>query len=243
MTFEIKEYLKQAVTELSDKEALDAWGSEKANILAGLAALAQATGDDSYKEKLCELLEEAADEKWTGIGSCYAYDYTKEDQYKNRMTALMELLKKNLDVEEDEMAYVFYMKYETKLGGKEHYQDVVNRLCKAVSKEEKDAAYCMAALIEALESVDQMIYEHYHTIKTAFKSCLLQGLALEEMSSTEMAFIGYSILKACRMRVILAEKYEKIGIRLADAALSAAQSEDMDMGACIMVYAEKLLHE
>lgn len=243
MAFEINEYLKSALSEVSAEGILDTWGSEKANILAGTAMLAQVTGDENYKKILFELLSDAENAKWAGIGVCYAYDYTKEDQYKNKMTALMEELKGELDTVEDEMAYVFYMKYETKLGGKEHYQDVVSRLTSAVSKEEKDVAYCMAALIESLDSVDQMIYEHYHAIMMLFKKCLAEALELEEMSSTEMALIGYSILKACRMRAILSEKYEEIGMELVDAALEASQSADMDMGACIMAYAEKLLHE
>lgn len=242
MAFEINEYLKSALSEVSGEEIPDAWGSEKANILVGTAMLAQATGDEGYKKTLFELLPDGDNARWTGIGTCYAYDYTREDRYKNKMTALMERLKGELDTVEDEMAYVFYMKYETRLGGKEHYQDVVNRLTAAVSKDEKNVAYCMTALIESLDSVDQMIYEHYHAIMMLFKKCLAEALELEEMSSTEMALIGYSILKGCRMRAILSEKYEKTGMELVDAALEASRSADMDMGACIMAYAEKLLH-
>lgn len=243
MAFEVKEYLKKALSEVSEEGILDTWGNEKANVLAGIAMLAQVTGDETYKKILYEQLADAEHAKWAGIGACYAYDFTKEDQYKNRMNVLMELLKSEMDTVEDEMAYVFYMKYETKLGGKEHYQDVVSRLTAAVTKSEKDVAYCMAVLVEALDSVDQMIYEHYHAIKMLYKKCLAAALELEEMSSTEMAFIGYSILKACRMRVILSEKYEEIGLELVEAALEASESADMDMGACIMAYAEKLLHE
>lgn len=241
MAFDVKRYLEKALLELST-ESYDTWGNEKSNILCGLAMLYKNTEDENNKELLIKSLTDAKDAKWAAIGNCYAYALTKEDTYKNRMCVAMEQLKSEFDTTEDEMAYVFYMKYETTVGGKEHYQDVVNRISKAAGREDKDVAYCMTALIESLESVDQMIYEHYHVIKTLFKKSLAQALEMEEMDSTQMALIGYSILKACRMRAILSEKYEEIGMELVDAALEASESADMDMGACLMAYAEKTLH-
>lgn len=241
MAFEVKKYLEKAFAELQ-VEAVDTWGSEKSNILTAMALLNANIGESCYKESFIKSIENTVKSKYAAIANCYAYDLTKEDIYKNNMAAAMEILKQELDSVEDEMAYVFYMKYETKVGGKEHYQDVVNRMIAASKKEDKDVAYFMTVLVETLDSVDQMIYEHYHTIKTMFKAALAQALELEEMDSTQMALMGYSILKACRMRAILSEKYEEIGMQLADAALESADSADMDMGACLMAYAEKILH-
>jgi unsaturated rhamnogalacturonyl hydrolase len=240
--FYIDEYLNKALEELKT-ETPDTWGNEKACILMGLYALATAAGNDEYLQKLYQCLAESNHEKWTAIGTCGAFDRTHEDCYKETAVQLMNQLKGELDTTNDEMALVFYMKYETRFGGKEHYQDVVNRLKEAAAAENKDTAYCMTALIEALESVDQAIYEYYDVIKRLFKTCLTQMLEQEEMDSTEMALAGYAILKACRMKAILSEKYEEMGVELVSAALEASESADMDMGACIMAYAEGLLHK
>lgn len=242
MSLNISEYVKAALQEFQ-AEAIDSWGNEQSCILMGLAKLAESTKEEADKTALYNLLEQTAGHKFAGIGACYGYDFTREDKYRNEMCARMEALKGELDTEADEMALVFYMKYETKLGGKEHYQDVVSRFKRAVENENKDAAYCMVALIEAIESIDQAIYEYYDDLKRLFKKCMAEALDAEEMDSTQMAMVGYAILKACRMKVILAEKYEELGQELVEDTFAASESADMNMGACIMAYAESLLHK
>lgn len=241
MSFNIDEYVNRAVKEFA-ADGVDAWGNEKSCILQGLAKLAEAVGKNEYMEMLENKIVENNKEKSIGISAFYAYKKTGNDKYKNIISDLMDLLKNDIDSIDDEMALVFYMKYETIFGGKEHYQDVSNRFKNASYKADKNTAYCMTALIEGIESVDQAIYEYYDLLKRLFKKCLTDELNSEEMDSTEMALAGYSILKACRMKVILAEKYEQLGFELVSDAFEAADSDDMNMGACIMAYAESLLH-
>lgn len=241
MSFNIDEYVNRAVKEY-DAGGADSWGNEKSCILQGLAKLAAATGKKEYLDILESKIDEGNKARAVGIGSFYAYDKTGNEKYKNIITELKGVLGNEIDSTDDEMGLVFYMKYETIFGGKGHYQDVANRFKSAADREERNISYCMTALIEGVEAVDQAIYEYYDLLKRLFKKCLAEELSLDEMDSTEMALSGYSILKACRMKVILAEKYEQIGLELVKDALDAAASEDMNMGACIMAYAESLLH-
>lgn len=241
MAFQIKEYVDSAMSEMN-APAADGYGSEKACLLMGLASLATVTGEEDYRTLLYKALEGVGQDSYAAIGACFAYEATREDKYKEMIQKRMEVLQENLDSLEDELGLVFYMKYETRLGGRERYQDVVNRFQSACAKENKDDAYCMFALIEALDSVDQAIYEHYDTLKRLYKECLANVLGTEELDSTQMALSAYAILKGCRMRVVLAEKYEDTGMELAGAALEAADSEDMNKGACILAYAESVLH-
>lgn len=242
MLFNIDEYLSRAKEELQ-AASVDSWGNEKSGIMTGLAKLYLATGNEAYFTDLCGLIKSHKELIAAAVPACYAYDKTADDEYKNIITEKMNYLKDNFDNTDDEMSLAFYMKYETKLGGKEKYQDVVNRLKAVVSNEKRDNCYCMYVLIEALESIDQAIYEYYDEIKRMFRKCLSEVLEQEEMDSTQMALAGYSILKACRMRAILAERYEETGKMLVSDAMQASESEDMDMGACIIAYAENLLHE
>lgn len=239
--FDINLYINKALKEI-DNPGNDSYGNEKALILSGIAKLYENTKNETYLNMLLEKIGTLTKEKSDAVAMCYGLDFTKKDEYKEAIKSAMQILNDSLNDIDDEMALVFYMKHETKVGGKEHYQDVVDRFVKANDNSQKNNSYFMLALIEALESVDQAVYEHYDVVKRLFKECLKNMLDEEEQNATEMALAGYAILKACRMRAILSEKYESIGIELTKAALDASEYMDIDMGACIIAYSEYMMH-
>lgn len=163
------------------------------------------------------------------------------------------------------MGQVFYMRYETILGKKEHYHDIVSQfgnVGKYLYNEEKGLHYhacdmakvqpwanketglsanfwlraCgwhLMALIDTMEVMESRVYECYRELGDLFKEALrgilqyrdeetglfyqvvdrkdVEGNYLETSGS---AMIAYAILKACRMKVILPEKYLPIGMEM-----------------------------
>lgn len=231
-------YVRQ-VAESFQFDVNDAWGNENSMILQGLGLM------HNY-EKLGRVLENLIkqvpyDRKYAGIASFYVME-KGETEVKDRIKRLMNGLNAHFDEENDEMALVFYTKYETKLGGREHYQDVMNRYRAAAEKEDINHAYFMTAVIEGIESIDQTIYEYYDGLKRLFKTSLRELILEDELDITDKALAAFSILKACRLKVILAEKYEKAGLDLYEQVMEDIQSKDLNKGAAIMMMAESLLH-
>lgn len=220
----------------------DGWGNENSMILQGFGMLLKKRDNEYVRKVFGNVLQQISyDRKYAGIASFYEME-NGEVEVKDRIKELMTALNKNFDNEDDEMSLVFYTKYETKLGGKEHYQDVMNRYKAAASKEEKNNAYFLTAVIEGIDSIDQAIYEYYDGLKKLFKSTLKDFLEDDEQDETDKALAAYAILKACRLKVILSEKYEQIGMKLYDEVMENADSKDINHGAVVMLIAEKMLH-
>lgn len=220
----------------------DGWGNENSMILQGLGMLGRMHKHEQLGKVLGNLIKQVPyDKKYAGIASFYEMEHG-ETEVRDRIKGLMAGLNRDFDSEDDEMALVFYTKYETKLGGREHYQDVMNRYKAAASKEGINHTYFMTAVIEGIESIDQAIYEYYDGLKRLFKASLKEVLAEEEPDITDKALAAFAILKACRLKVILAEKYEEAGLGLYEQVMADIQSKELNRGAAVMLMAEKLLH-
>ena len=231
-------YIRQ-VAESFQFDVNDAWGNENSMILQGLGMMHNYAKLGRVLDNLIKQVP--YDMKYAGIASFYVME-KGETEVKDRIKGLMNRLNATFDEEDDEMALVFYTKYETKLGGREHYQDVMNRYKAASMREDVNHAYFMTAIIEGIESIDQAIYEYYDGLKRLFKGSLRELIMEDELDITDKALAAFSILKACRLKVILAEKYEKAGLDLYQQVLEDIQSKDLNKGAAIMMMAEGLLH-
>lgn len=232
----------RGVAESFQFDVNDGWGNENSMILQGLGMLGKVKKHEQFGKVLGNLIKQVPyDKKYVGIASFYEME-NGETEVRDRIKGLMDKLSRDFDRENDEMALVFYTKYETKLGGREHYQDVMNRYKAASGREEIDHAYFMTAVIEGIESIDQAIYEYYDGLKKLFKNSLKEVLAEEELDVTDKALAAFAILKACRLKVILAEKYEETGLALFEQVMADIGSEDLNKGAAVMLMAEKLLH-
>lgn len=220
----------------------DGWGNENSMILQGIGMLGKIIKYEQIGKILGNLLKQVPyDRKYAGIASFYEME-NGETEVKDRIKGLMDGLSHNFEQEKDEMALVFYTKYETKLGGRERYQDVMNRYRAAAAAEDMNHAYFMLAAIEGIESIDQAIYEYYDGLKKLFKASLANVLAEEELDITDKALAAFAILKACRLKVILAEKYEETGLNWYGQVMADIGSPDLNKGAAVMLMAEKLLH-
>lgn len=97
----------------------------------------------------------------------------------------------------------------------------------------------LTALIDTMECMSIEIYEQYRKLQDMFKTILKGALdCSEEISGESGALIGYCILKACRMGILLKEKYVDTGMEIVE-KLAAEQPEMTN--AFIMAYAQYLL--
>ena len=218
----------------------DGWGNENSMIMQGFGMLGK---NNEYARKvLTNLIRQIPYEKqYPGIADFYELENGETD-VKDHIKGLMKSLNETFDTVDDEMALVFYTKYETKLGGKEHYQDVMNRYKKAATNDARNNAYFMTAIIEGIDSIDQAVYEYYDGLKSLFKAEMAEVLQEEELDMNDKALAAFAILKACRLKVILAEKYEQIGLKWYEEVVADIKSKELNQGAALMLVAEKTLH-
>ncbi|MGN1148828.1 MAG: hypothetical protein ACI4TB_10415 [Lachnospiraceae bacterium] len=131
------------------------------------------------------------------------------------------------------LLYPVYMDYETKLGKKAGYADIVSQLTVlgerlSASYNLKDAADYVATLVEALFVMSPEIYEHYKKLLDLLKKYVKLVMHKENLVLTEfpenrfkgdvsgkdkdmLAVFGKAVLAACEKDLLLAEKYEAVG--------------------------------
>lgn len=162
---------------------------------------------------------------------------------------------------------VFYMNYETRDGGKEHYNDIIAQynaihesLYRDVASDSKEAcellSYYCAALIDTMEVMDQPLYEIYRKLQDYFKEAVKTVLEVKYSGNAD-AFSGdgttaesyelifaYAVFKGCRMKVLQTEKYEYAADMLYNKMpeISSVSFDSADgatlVGACALVYSE-----
>lgn len=194
----------------------------------------------------------------------FAYDETGEEKYRAAIEALMEQLRAQPRLDgvfyydggaKDGLraaglyeAQVFYMMYETRFGGKEHYNDVIVQFKRMREKlfDEEAKLYrsgctdgetqdfnihgegaVLKALIDTLSVMDQPVYEYYNDLKVMFKEALKGLLQYQKKDNLYFyenildasqgcsdgcvkgtAAVVYAMAKGCRLKAVLAEKYE-----------------------------------
>lgn len=103
------------------------------------------------------------------------------------------------------------MKEQKESGKKDKYIEITQTLVEAkasVKTKEEKISY-LKALIETLENMDFQIYELYRSLQDCFKAVLKELLVnYEEMTAEEKDVISKAVESACKMRLLLAEKYE-----------------------------------
>lgn len=96
---------------------------------------------------------------------------------------------------------------DTVCGKKEKYVQIADTW---VQEKEDINGWVLLALADTLEPMSKMIYEHYRTLQDLFQSKLDEYLS-QEFSHDVMA--GVAILKACRLELVLTERYVEEGKR------------------------------
>lgn len=241
----IEKYLAKA-----DLNKLSSW--ERADLLNAAAQLIGAGKQNDLKDtdKLCdtfikrvdEILASGLDSENVMLGNALylAKAFTGEDKYETAAVTLADRFK-NMERSPKGFFFTsegkeclcsayenlsFYMNYETKNGGKEHYNDVCaqyNSLAAAFLRERESSfdvskIYFTAAAIDTMEVMDQALYEIFGKIRDYYKLAvndikenLVNKKSVDEFDNKSAVLLyAYAILKGCRMKAIHTEKYENI---------------------------------
>lgn len=149
-----------------------------------------------------------------------AFTITGDDEYKNIIT--------ELEKSDKNMGLVFDMNYETYFGGKEHYHDLTVKFAGLMSqkRDEKQEALLMLSLVDTIAAIAQPVYELYRSLVDMFRDELkklvnaawqreekvMTGVGAEAVAlfvdSDANDIMSEALLKACELKVVLAEKYE-----------------------------------
>ncbi|MCM1145976.1 MAG: glycoside hydrolase family 88 protein, partial [Lachnoclostridium sp.] len=147
------------------------------------------------------------------------------------------------------MTQPFYMEYETAYDKKEKYNDIINQFENVRGflynkKEEftgsgfslKSVGAYLAALIDTMDNMSFEIYEQYRTLQDAFKLTLKSILPYQDKSSKLFsladgadaagnAMISYAVMKACRMGIVLKEKYAVSAMKMIESLSDDAYAD------------------
>ena len=163
----------------------------------------------------------------------------------------------------------FYMEYETVYGKKEKYNDIIEQfenaqkiICGEGERSIRSMAQYLAALVDTMDNMSIQIYEQYRKLQDMFKQALkdvlekrdaesglfqknVDGGADNDIDVFGSAVIGYCILKACRMGILLKEKYVGTGMEIVEKLAAVKPSADKgcsteEICASIMAYGQYL---
>lgn len=170
----------------------------------------------------------------------FMHDKTGEEKYSKAIESVMDWLRENSDklspnqisIEELYMVQPFYMEYETRYDKKAKYSDIIKQFenadnqIKSGTEDIDQISLYLVSLIDALSGMSFEIYEKYRTMQDMFKAALTALLKNYDKESgsyygknagnEENAMIAYAIIKACRMGIILKEKYTTAGVEIVE---------------------------
>ena len=171
----------------------------------------------------------------------FLYDKTGEEKYRKAFEAVMNCLRTYPRCECGNFIYrkeqpeeildalyriqPFYMEYETVYDKNEKYNDIIGQfenvqkmICGEGETQIRSMAQYMAALVDTMDNMSIQIYEQYRKLQDMFKQALtgILGRRDDDMDVFGSAMTGYCILKACRMGILLREKYVDKGMEIVE---------------------------
>lgn len=188
----------------------ECYKEKNAWLAMGYIQMHEATGEDTYLAKAKALADGVEDKIMMGLAVSYLYQKTKEEEYLKAVEAGKEAL---ISADMTEFPIMpFFMECETRYGKKEKYIAITDALTEEKKSLKNVTEICqyLAALIDTMDAMDFQIYELYRRLQDRLKETLKEILSKEGLSHTEQILVDYVILKACRKRVLLSEKYADI---------------------------------
>ena len=247
---------KTGVMLMGAKQMYEATGEEKYFSFIESCLDALITQDGEIKN--CPEENERIESISCGRVLYFMFDKTKDEKYRKTIDFVMDKLREcprcecgNFFYQTEEpseawldalyMTQPFYMEYETKYNKKEKYNDIINQFENVqeflYNKKEvqlRSVGRYLAALIDTMDNMSFEIYEQYRTLQDNFKTTLKNIMPCQDV------LISYCIMKACRMGVLLKEKY-------ADSAMKTIENPEKDFtgdaekaGIFLMAYSQYL---
>jgi hypothetical protein len=120
------------------------------------------------------------------------------------------------------------MREDTQAGKKELYIDITSLYREIYNKVTvEQTGMFLATLVDTLEYMSFEIYELYRELQDIFKSVMKKYLSADDQGTKDnRRKAAYAILKACRMGLVLQEKYVPVAAAMADELLADAGKEE-----------------
>ena len=180
------------------------------------------SSDNAKKEELGKLIVSKAEQMKEAEATVDGFEYP------SAQNLLYTAFTITGDEEYKNMGLTFDMNYETYFGGKEHYHAITVRFAalKEQDRDEMQEALFMLSLVDAIAAIAQPVYELYRSLVDIFRDELKKLVSAAWQRENRMpAGVGaeyvlifgnkeanevmsLALLKACALKVVLAEKYE-----------------------------------
>ena len=241
---------------LGAKQMYEATGEEKYFSLMESCLDALITQDGAIKNYPKE--DEGLESISCGRVLYFMFDKTKDEKYRKAIDFVMDKLREcprcecgNFFYQTEEpgeawldalyMTQPFYMEYETKYNKKEKYNDIINQFENVqeflYNKKEvqlRSVGRYLAALIDAMDNMSFEIYEQYRKLQDNFK------LTLKSVVPCQDILISYCIMKACRMGILLKEKYADSAMKMIENPGDDFTGNAEQAGIFLMAYGQYL---
>lgn len=234
----------------------ETWGKEEGYVLLGAmqmyAASEEKTYSDFVENSVKCFLDEDGNILWNALRDAdlsiltcgralfFLHEKTGQECYRRALDAVME----HMQAKEWSLAALpFLMEYETKCGKKEKYNDIVKQFETAQREQTENNSDYLMLIVDTMENTSIEIYEKYRTLQDLYKLVLRKSLS----DGKKDLKLGYSILKACRMGILLKEKYAAAGMELVEEFSEGLQgketvlAEPSEAGLFMMAYAQSLM--
>lgn len=243
-------------------------GETESLLQKGAMQMQEATGEERY----LTFLKNAGTEEEVRYGSVLSFLYRKTgtQSYLDSVEALKKKLKEEAGYQDGSgyyqldgavqlegmcQALPFYMEAETRYGKKEQYNHIIaqfDNVQKAIQDPEsgltvadlEQVGYDMMALVEVMDAMNIEIYEQYRKLQDDYKALLKEMLKKKEQWSVRVdMMMAYTMLKGCRMNIMLKEKYADAAFGLLeDVSLQLPEDASaLDAGIYMMAYAQSLM--
>lgn len=240
-------------------------GETESLLQKGAMQMYEATGGEKY----LTFLKHAKTEEEPEYGSVLSFLYrmTGAEGYLASVEALKKKLKEEAGYQDGSLFYElgsavklegmyrilpFYMEAETRYGKKEQYNHIIaqfDNVQQAILNPQSELAiadleqtgFYMMALIDVMDAMSIEIYEQYRKLQDYYKALLKTLLPGRAQWSVKAALmIAYTMLKACRMNILLKEKYADFASELLlDASwMLPEDANSLDAGILMMAYAQ-----
>jgi len=207
------------------------------------------TGEEKYRKAIEAMMERvSAQPRLAEGGFCYG----KGEPSKLCLEGLY-------------LVHPFYLEYENRFNDRKNYYDVSGQFKaarKLLYREEaglyslvytEDAAAAdefqakamglhMMAMVDSYDLTSEELYDCKRTIGDGYREAIKGMMEWHKNNADEKTALmtAYSILKACRLELLLADKYQKTGEALLEAA-AGEKTDVLTQGVLMLAYGEYLL--
>lgn len=226
------------------------WSAAADNAVRVCLSLHRSVGDEAARRYVIDWADSliGADACAPGCGKAlfFALEQTGEEKYREAAEGVMAALgREPLDViDSAETLYrvlPFRMAYEMRLGGMEKVGLVAAKFRAAHAAlwdaqtgsyggDMRGTAYALLALVDAIDSCADQLYEHWRALVDMYREVLRGALAAEQPEGECAAMIVWALLAGVRMNLIDPERYLPIARR----RIAALKAQGMKQAAAML---------